>query len=552
MRPELRAPRPSRLLSPAPQAPTPSSRPFGEFVGPFFFMLEDELFGQPSGSTGFSSFPPLRADLAGVSPRGSRSRPDGEPISDLFDLISGNSLFSPLLEEPDIAGVFRRRGRDPGSNAIIFGQGGTDRLREAVTGDPLVQLDPARDPSDRPLCLDDPNVEGCGDVDTIPKPPIVDAEAACPDTPILGSNLSDTQIANQIEDCVNAFRVDPDAFATMVPCEFAFRGEVLMPRRGPLGAVKGTSGNNSDPLDRAAISHSMDMSSSGFMFGHYGSDGIKLDDRLATMQNFTGYPFGEIIAARYHSVREVVTGLACYPRHRAILTSCAFDSIGTGVAIDEFSPLDVYVTLNFGCSRTDGDCTCTENGPPARAPAPAPTTEPVPPTATGGVTDVGDIPGPIVCAATSETAGLAGGSIMATANETSENTTTSEVSSFGAKMYAVGMMVFGKECMPTTGDSDVHVLVFFQTPQPVFDRSLLVATLEDGRLGRVSDLEPVEDRDNLVWSARVQMPRSFSGVVQMELLTPDGIPPTLTFQKLQRDEMMMKLASILEDGGGCP
>lgn len=102
------------------------------------------------------------------------------------------------LQEPDIAGVFRRRGREFGSNSIIFGQGSSERFREAVTGDPLVQLDPARGPADRPLCLDDPNAEGCGNMDLMPKPPIVDAELACPDTPILGSNASDVDVANEV------------------------------------------------------------------------------------------------------------------------------------------------------------------------------------------------------------------------------------------------------------------------------------------------------------------------------------------------------------------
>lgn len=94
------SPQPTRFLSPSPPVaslPTPSSRVFGDFFGPFFFMLQDPSVGQPAGSGGFPSFPAPPPGFPGFSPRGSFRR-DGEPISDLFDLISRDSDFSQLLE----------------------------------------------------------------------------------------------------------------------------------------------------------------------------------------------------------------------------------------------------------------------------------------------------------------------------------------------------------------------------------------------------------------------------------------------------------------------
>ena len=39
---------------------------------------------------------------------------------------------------------------------------------------------------------------------------------------------------------------------------------------------------------------------------------------------------------------------------------CGFDTLGTGVAINDTSAYKIYYTQDFGCSRQDYDCTCPE------------------------------------------------------------------------------------------------------------------------------------------------------------------------------------------------
>lgn len=39
---------------------------------------------------------------------------------------------------------------------------------------------------------------------------------------------------------------------------------------------------------------------------------------------------------------------------------CGFDTLGTGVAINDTSAYKIYYTQDFGCSRDDYDCTCPE------------------------------------------------------------------------------------------------------------------------------------------------------------------------------------------------
>ena len=46
--------------------------------------------------------------------------------------------------------------------------------------------------------------------------------------------------------------------------------------------------------------------------------------------------------------------------HRVNLMGCGFDTLGTGVAINDTSAYKIYYTQDFGCSRQDYDCTCPE------------------------------------------------------------------------------------------------------------------------------------------------------------------------------------------------
>ncbi|CAD7702421.1 unnamed protein product, partial [Ostreobium quekettii] len=489
--------------------------------------------GAPGGDLGFGFGLPA---FTQSTPGNGTSR-----IAALFNIIAGNATLLPLLQEPDIAGVFHRRTDVDAQGGFFSGSKGDaadDRDGEVVVGDPLVLLDP--DATERPVCLGNASsVECMGEAPPAPVKEMVDPEVACPSTMIPGSNISGVEWANRVEICINAYREDPDAFAEMLPCAYSFRQEVMLPRRQALKTVNATNRTSPDPLDRAAMAHTLDLSSSGFMFGHMGSDGLGLDARLKR-NNFSGYPIAEIIAGRHYSVRELVGGLLCYPRHRDIVMSCAYDSMGAGLAIDEFSPLDVYLTLNFGCSAPDGNCRCSH----------AEET----PTGVGSETLA---VGPQVCAASSEV-------VEMSASDSAEGNGTSP----GAAIHALGMTVFGKQCVPTIADSQALVPILIQFPSADAELlpSMLSVNLTDF-IGEPMELvapsgifeaRPVRETQNSAWSAKLRLPPGFLGMVQVTLQAGDGPDAqpfddvTLTFQRKAEAEVMARVAAILGGGDECP
>ncbi|KAK9812605.1 hypothetical protein WJX72_000448 [[Myrmecia] bisecta] len=186
-----------------------------------------------------------------------------------------------------------------------------------------------------------------------------DPLSACPDTAILGSQQAETDIENQIETCVNAVRINPDAFACYYPCDYgAFRDDILNPPRGALIA-SGTEGATS--LDQAAVEHSTDMANNNY-FSHTSSDGRSLADR-AQQYGFNTYPLGENIAAGYNSVRGVVLAWVCSAGHRTNLMGCGFDTIGTGAVQNSVSTYKIYYTQDFGCSDPSYNCACPQPDP---------------------------------------------------------------------------------------------------------------------------------------------------------------------------------------------
>ena len=226
-----------------------------------------------------------------------------------------------------------------------------------------------------------------------------DQEASPPQPPT-------TPPTPQISTCVNAIRTNPDAFACVLPCDYAaWRPAALAPVRSPLAALTLAAA----ALASAAAAHAADMAASALLT-HAGSDEAGLGDRAAAA-GFRSFPLGENIAGGYASVLAVSTAWACSAGHRDNMLACGYDTVGTGVAVatgggggggspspaspSPSSPFSFYFVQDFGCSRPDYACACdpaaaAEAGPP---PVDAPTcgggAGAPPPTAQGGPASVG-------------------------------------------------------------------------------------------------------------------------------------------------------------------
>eukprot|EP00891_Asterochloris_glomerata_P006853 jgi/Astpho2/6853/Aster-x0744 len=216
-------------------------------------------------------------------------------------------------------------------------------------------------------CNNDPSQQGCTTSGLVLVQAPFDPVTACPDTPLLGSGLDTGSIADQVSLCINAIRSNPDAFACQYPCNYTeWRDSVVNPPRGTLTS---TGTNGSVELTNAAVGHSTDMAINNY-FSHVGSNNSTLQDR-AQQAGFLTFPLGENIAAGYNSVLDTALAWMCSDGHRVNLMGCGFDTLGTGVAINDTSAYKIYYTQDFGCSRDDYDCTCPEE-PAGFEPEPAP------------------------------------------------------------------------------------------------------------------------------------------------------------------------------------
>ncbi|GMH35909.1 hypothetical protein BSKO_03777 [Bryopsis sp. KO-2023] len=196
-----------------------------------------------------------------------------------------------------------------------------------------------------------------------------DIDQACPDVRLYGSGLSLGEVTNQIEECINAYRIAPNAFESLLPCAYTFRDEVTVPQRTPLKVTRQSSDNPIHPLDVSSTAHSRDMANRNY-FSHDSQDGRSFSDRILA-EGWKGYPIGENIAAGYQTVRATVLGWVCSAGHRRSLMSCGFDIMGTGVAFNPDSKFKYYYTQNFGCGASSGECKCGDTiqaAPPRAAP----------------------------------------------------------------------------------------------------------------------------------------------------------------------------------------
>lgn len=154
----------------------------------------------------------------------------------------------------------------------------------------------------------------------------------------------------------NAFRANPDAFASDYPCSYEqWRNEAVTKSLVTL-SVDST-------LTRMAQLHTDDQARMNSMT-HTGSDGSSLQiraDRVA----YDWSSLGENVAVGFTTAKQVVLAWACSPGHRKNLLSCDFDSIGLGVA--ESAQGRIYYTQNFGC---DGGRSCGCSSTPTSIPEP--------------------------------------------------------------------------------------------------------------------------------------------------------------------------------------
>ena len=159
----------------------------------------------------------------------------------------------------------------------------------------------------------------------------LDPDVVCPTASITDQNLTPDQVATQVSillscrlnfdtpqpqiaTCVNAVRVNPDAFACLFPCDYnAWRDSVVWPPRqaldvSPTGVQQLTryvqdlqESQHNTPLIRSAIAHAEDMATNDY-FAHVSLNGDTLVVRVQR-EGFLTYPLGENIAAGFDSVR---------------------------------------------------------------------------------------------------------------------------------------------------------------------------------------------------------------------------------------------------------
>lgn len=70
---------------------------------------------------------------------------------------------------------------------------------------------------------------------------------------------------------------------------------------------------------------------------------------------FRGYPQAENVAGGQRSAAEVIYAWMCSQGHRATLTNCALDSVGTASVPSTTGRY--YYAQDFGCAATGG-CRC--------------------------------------------------------------------------------------------------------------------------------------------------------------------------------------------------
>jgi uncharacterized protein YkwD len=103
-------------------------------------------------------------------------------------------------------------------------------------------------------------------------------------------------------------------------------------------------------LGTAARLHSADMACNNF-FSHTGSDGSSLTDRIMR-QGYSGYYFGENIAAGYSTPESVVNAWMNSSGHRANILNTNYTEIGVGYAYWAGSTYDSYWTTDFAFPNT--------------------------------------------------------------------------------------------------------------------------------------------------------------------------------------------------------
>ena len=140
--------------------------------------------------------------------------------------------------------------------------------------------------------------------------------------------------------------------------------------------------DNDDRLTRAARGHSEDMAQQNY-FSHTSLDGRSPGDRIKA-EGYSGFTYGENIAAGYSTPVAVMNAWMNSPGHRANILNPSFCDIGVGHATG--GSFRDYWTQNFGCGA-DTPSTPTPSVAPTATPTPsaAPTATPTPsaaPTAT--------------------------------------------------------------------------------------------------------------------------------------------------------------------------
>lgn len=202
-----------------------------------------------------------------------------------------------------------------------------------------------------------------------------DCVSKCPTENFLTSgNATFDSVQQQLIDCANAFRTSPEVFADAINavCNFgSFQNSITNPRRRAFAP--------SSQLSQLAEGHTLDMAANN-SFQHQSSTGMSPADRIRTVFP-NANAVGEVIAAGYTSVRDVIVNLMCSDPHRAILTSCDYDTSGWGAQYGSSvngqqirATYASYFTGNFLCSVASG-CTCNQT---SNAPAPAQSINPNP------------------------------------------------------------------------------------------------------------------------------------------------------------------------------
>jgi hypothetical protein len=130
----------------------------------------------------------------------------------------------------------------------------------------------------------------------------------------------------------NAVRVAPEEFLAEYEAGGCDWDDFSAAEQSPTHPLRWNAG-----LGSAARRHSEDMREHG-NFGHVGSDGSTLGDRLS----FFPGTVGENVSSGYADPEDAtLEGWMCSPSHREILMSDMWDELGTGMADD-------YFTQDFG------------------------------------------------------------------------------------------------------------------------------------------------------------------------------------------------------------